>query len=494
MANGDTVKFGMLRATRFDGTVENLRGVTTDNAPYWVDSWISPSGPDTISNKYRTFTFVENNTGDDTYSIEWIEDTFNGKKVYTSKNALFLYMGFLPYLRNINQKVNINNKTYLVKGIKACNLVGSTNQDDYRIPVEKLNLIGVHNSYICTIDKSETSGAIGYGFYPGGGYIQSYYDTDCDGEEGHRNYGTYVYLIEANDAPVISGEDSNLGNKTSNFSITYSVNDNDVADELTVNEKLNGDIIRTLKNPVKGNKLTLTISEERFASLSMNTTNTIEIEVTDGSATSYRRYTFVKTNSAPLINYSGQSDLGQLTSKPTITYSVSDNEGDTITVTEKLNGEVIREFTATSNTNYTITLTDEFWLTCGKNTNTIEISASDVNGGTSYKYITFTRQINKVQITTKNPIETDAAATKIMVSPDWDKTGCTGKVEVCNNGFDASPTWEDMTTMAALNRPYVFTNTTKTATKWGIKIRLTLTKNEGYEGEVAIYGFGGAFE
>ena len=51
-----------------------------------------------------------------------------------------------------------------------------------------------------------------------------------------------------------------------------------------------------------------------------------------------------------------------------------------------------------------------------------------------------------------------------------------------------------MTTMAALNRPYVFTNSTKTADKWGIKIRLTLTKNEGYEGEVAIYGFGGAYE
>lgn len=494
MANGDTVKFGMLRATRFDGTVENLRCVTTDNAPYWIDYWVDPSGPGAfLGDKYKTFTIVENNTGNDAYSIEWIEDTFKGKKVYTSKNALFLCMGFMPYIRNINQKVNINNKTYMVKGIKACNLFESDNQDDYRIPVEKLNLIGVYNSGICTIDKNE-KGAIGYLFNSNGSCFESHYDATCDDEDGHSNFGTYVYLMETNDAPVISGEDSNLGNKTSNFSITYSVNDNDVADELTVNEKLNGDIIRTLKNPVKGNELTLTISEERFASLSMNTTNTIEIEVTDGQATSYRRYTFVKTNSAPLINYSGQSDLGQLTSKPSISYSVSDNEGDTITVTEKLNGEVIKQFTATSNTNYTITLTDEFWLTCGKNTNTIEISASDVNGGTSYKHITFTRQVNKVQITTKNPIETDAAATKIMVSPDWDKTGCTGRVEVCNNGFDENPTWEDMTTMAALNRPYVFTNSTKTATKWGIKIRLTLTKNEGYEGEVAIYGFGGAYE
>ena len=122
MANGDTVKFGMLRATRFDGTVENLRGVTTDNAPYWID--FEPSGPGAfVEDKYKTFTIVENNTGNDAYSIEWIEGTFKGKKVYTSKNALFLYMGYLPYLRNINQKVNINNKTYLVKGIKPSNLI-----------------------------------------------------------------------------------------------------------------------------------------------------------------------------------------------------------------------------------------------------------------------------------------------------------------------------------------------------------------------------------
>ena len=311
---------------------------------------------------------------------------------------------------------------------------------------------------------------------------------------GGENLYYWPILTLINQPPTINGTAKNLGNKTTSFSIDYTVSDEDSGQELTVKEKLNGTVIRTLQNPIQGSTLTFTITDELFASLSMNTTNTIEIEVTDGSATAYRRYTFVKTNSAPLINYSGQSDLGQLTSKPSISYSVSDNEGDTITVTEKLNGEVINQFTATPNTNYTITITDEFWLTCGKNTNTIEISASDVNGGTSYKYITFTRQVNKVQITTKNAIETDVAATKIMVSPDWDKTGCTGKVEVCNNGFDASPTWEDMTTMAALNRPYVFTNKTKTANKWGIKIRLTLTKNEGYEGEVAIYGFGGAFE
>ena len=262
----------------------------------------------------------------------------------------------------------------------------------------------------------------------------------------------------------------------------------------TVKEKLNGSIIRTLKNPTQNSTLTFTITDELFVSLSMNTTNTIEIEVTDGSATTYRRYTFVKTNSAPFITYTGQADLGELTTKPSITYLVEDNEGDAITVTEKLNGEVINQFSATTNTNYTVGITDTFWLTCGSNTNTVEIIASDALGGSSSKTITFSRKITKLQIVMKNAIETDAKATKILVSPQWTTTGGVGKVEVCNNGFDSDPTWEDATTMVVLNRPHLFTNTSKTASKWGIKIRITVTKNQGYDGEVAIFGFGGAYE
>ena len=433
------------------------------------------------------FTFVDDSTGN--YDWQWIEANLNGTKAYisvasplhgmTPNNMLGqckkVTLGGILYriaLISANDWINLP-KTVLAKMLKigAFDFDVTTSDFFYKTGMDRDEVRIVTLKFDYVIDN---------GSFPANSAGQNLY--------------YWPVLIVDNNVPIISGEDKNLGNKTSSFNITYSISDEDSDQELTVKEKLNGSIIRTLKNPVKGSVLSLIISEELFASLIMGTTNTIEIEVTDGSATTYRRYTFVKTNSAPFITYTGQADLGELTTKPSITYTVKDNEGDAITVTEKLNGEVIKQFTATSNKNYTITITDEFWLTCGKNANTIEISASDVNGGTSYKYITFTRQVNKVQITTKKAIETDAAATKIMVSPDWDKTGCTGKVEVCNNGFDASPTWEDMTTMSVLNRPYTFTNSTKTAAKWGIKIRLTLTKNEGYEGEVAIYGFGGAFE
>ncbi len=419
-------------------------------------------------------------------SIQWIEFNIDGRKAYLSKDVVFNYITSENILED-----DLFTKTHTIDGEKY-KFTFLTPSQYVSIPSSVISKISVPSTRYILANKCINS--------PYWSVVYKVGDRIVDHDEVADASSAVIYnlylpvLIPENIPPVISGADKDLGDKNIPFNVTYSVSDADDGQELTVNEKLNNTTIKTLQNPIQGSTLTCSITDELFASLSVGTTNTIEIEATDGSATSYRRYTFVKTNSAPLINYTGQSDLGELTSKPSITYSVSDNEGDTITVTEKLNGEVIKQFTATSNINYTITITDEFWLTCGQNTNTIEIAASDVNGGTSYKYITFTRQVNKVQITTKNPIETDAAATKIMVSPDWDKTGCTGKVEVCNNGFDASPTWEDMTTMAALNRPYVFTNKTKTAAKWGIKIRLTLTKNEGYTGEVAIYGFGGAYE
>lgn len=63
-----------------------------------------------------------------------------------------------------------------------------------------------------------------------------------------------------------------------------------------------------------------------------------------------------------------------------------------------------------------------------------------------------------------------------------------------NNAFDDSPAWEDITAQVAINRVYNFLNESKTAEKWGVNVRFTITKNEGYEEEVSISGFGGAYE
>lgn len=478
MAVGDIKKFGILKVnnTEFSQRPSQYAITPGDNE----------------------FTFVS--TDDESKKWEWIEFELDGIKTYICKTLAVLGVTYDYFIKYKNREFKIDNNKYVFKvfsefsdnenfvknkiPISIADKIDFTNDNGY--PVYMM-LEGSHGTVYGTGHDM-----IAYSEYGDNNKIwrnQGYLDVNATGDGG-----ILPVLQLINNAPTISGEDENLGNKTSSFSITYSISDEDSDQELTVKEKLNGSIIRTLKNPTQNSTLTFTIADELFASLSMNTTNTIEIEVTDGSATTYRRYTFVKTNSAPFITYTGQADLGELTTKPSITYTVKDNEGDAITVTEKLNGEVINQFSATTNTNYTVGITDTFWLTCGSNTNTVEIIASDALGGSSSKTITFSRKITKLQIVMKNAIETDAKATKILVSPQWTTTGGVGKVEVCNNGFDSNPTWEDATTMVVLNRPYLFTNSSKTASKWGIKIRITVTKNQGYDGEVAIFGFGGAYE
>ena len=481
MAVGDIKQFGLWKMEYHyskDGWKINYYG-TDDNV------WVGDINSYMLQFRgARIRTLVDSNASNKIKPIQWVEFNLDGRTAYISKNIALNLIAVEDIIELCSKTITIDSVDY--------NLAFLTQSQLYNIPSDvcsKLQYNSDEYYYYCSDSYNGNYKTVSFNQT---NFLDSNKNVSVDYYDNRYLY--IPVLVFPNTPPTISGEDSNLGNKTSNFSITYSISDEDSDQELTVKEKLNGDIIRILKNPVKGKELTLTISEERFANLSVNSTNTIEIEATDGQATTYRRYTFVKTNSAPFINYTGQVDLGQLTTKPSITYSVKDNEGDAITVTEKLNGEVINQFSATTNTNYTVGITDTFWLTCGSNTNTVEIIASDALGGSSSKTITFSRKITKLQIVMKNAIETDAKATKILVSPQWTTTGGVGKVEVCNNGFDSNPTWEDATTMVVLNRPHLFTNTSKTASKWGIKIRITVTKNQGYDGEVAIFGFGGAYE
>ena len=77
----------------------------------------------------------------------------------------------------------------------------------------------------------------------------------------------------------------------------------------------------------------------------------------------------------------------------------------------------------------------------------------------------------------KEPRNTDVAAKKVLVIPGWYVApGAKAKVEVCNNAYDQKPTWEDATVVTTEGRAFNFLNTTKTSSKWGVSIRLTIEK------------------
>lgn len=296
-----------------------------------------------------------------------------------------------------------------------------------------------------------------------------------------------------NSAPTISGTDTNLGDKNIGFTYNYTVNDAD-GDAVTVVEMLNDETLRTINNAPKGEQLSVSITSEKLYALGLNTVNNLVITATDGQGgTTYRRLTFKRTNSAPAI--SGQDeDLGQQTGSFAEKYTVTDVEGDNVVVTEFVDDKQIRSYQATLGQEETIELSRENWLTLTNGAHQLRVEAVDGNFATSVRVWNFSKKETVIAFQFAKPEETDARATKILITPTWHIEGSVAKVEACNNAFDDSPAWEDITAQVAINRVYNFLNESKTAEKWGVNVRFTITKNEGYEEEVSISGFGGAYE
>lgn len=300
-------------------------------------------------------------------------------------------------------------------------------------------------------------------------------------------------FTRTNSAPTISGTDTNLGDKNLAFAYQYTVNDAD-GDTLTVKEELNDTELRTINNAPKGETLSISITAEQLYNLGLNSVNTLKITVTDGKGgTAYRRVTFKRTNSAPSI--SGQdTDLGLQTGNFAEEYVVTDVEGDNVVVTEFVDDKQIRSYQATLGQTETIVLTRDEWLTLTNGAHQLRVEAVDGNFATSVRVWNFSKSEKVIEFQLAAPEETDARVSKILITPTWKTEGATVLVEACNNAFDEVPTWEDITAMVFLNRVFNFTNTTKTADKWGVNVRFKLVKNEGYDGEISVSGFGGAFE
>ncbi|TPG74806.1 hypothetical protein EEL32_24445 [Brevibacillus laterosporus] len=194
---------------------------------------------------------------------------------------------------------------------------------------------------------------------------------------------------------------------------------------------------------------------------------------------------------------SGQNkDLGIIEAAPSETYSVTDPEGDSFTVVEKINGTLIRSFPGEAEKEETVTIPPDVWLSLQPDIeHTLTVEATDSQGMAYTRFYTFKRFENKIVIDgLALPFTTDIAAKRVLITPDWViPFGTIIKVETCNNAFDESPTWEDCTLVVKLGRGYLFTNETKTAAEWGIDIRFHIEKGEAVS-PISFKGFGGAFD
>jgi len=245
---------------------------------------------------------------------------------------------------------------------------------------------------------------------------------------------------------------------------------------LTVTEKINGSIIRTLNNAPRNEELTILITNEQLYSLPLNSSNTITIEAKDpNGGVAYRTFTFRRTNTAPSI--SGTDDeLGVIMAPFSREYVVTDVENDTVVVKELIDNKVVRTYVPELGATNKFEMPIEEWHKLTNGNHIVKIEATDTNGATSVRIFQFERKEDKIKFTLKNPFETDIKATKVLVTPSWVlPEGSIPKIEACNNAYDDVPTWEDITSQVTQGRHYNFLNEAKSADKWGINIRVTVT-------------------
>lgn len=197
-------------------------------------------------------------------------------------------------------------------------------------------------------------------------------------------------------------------------------------------------------------------------------------------------------NAAPAISGS-DSSLGTKSAAFAQDYTVTDADANTVTVTEKIDGVTLRSYTATLGATNTFSVTGDTWITMPNGSHTLTVEAYD-GAVTSTRTWTFTKSVTTAQLKLETPLAADAMPTKCIcnIQGAW-PLGSTLTFEVCNNGNDASPAWEDITTKVLNGQKHFFVNATKTATNWGINMRATLVRGTA-EGVCAIQSIGGNFE
>lgn len=326
--------------------------------------------------------------------------------------------------------------------------------------------------------------------YELGDHVITIKATDSQGETATRTYR----WTKINNAPLISGSDKDLGEKNTAFTVTYQVSDVD-NDIVNVVEKVNGKVIRNLNNASKNTDLYLNITQEQILSFEVGKTNTIEIEATDTKGgVSYRRYTFKKTNLPPIIS-GNDRDLGIIDKVLTYSYSVTDPENDDIFVDVLIDDVFMeKDVKVEAGKTYKVEVKGLDFLKLKPGKHTLKIMATDKKSDKVIRLINFIRDPKRLVVMSAKPIETDAAAKKFYFNPVWKvAVGAEGKIEACNNAFDANPTWEDVTSTVKAGKTFNFTNQSKQASKWGIAVKLTIEKKNA-TAISWISTTGGAFE
>ena len=213
----------------------------------------------------------------------------------------------------------------------------------------------------------------------------------------------------------------------------------------------------------KGNALTYTDTITKGWSTVMYRVKAYD---TDGMESGYTTSAIrtVRYNVAPAINASSTS-LGEKNAPFNFGYTVTDADGDTLTVTEKLDGKIAN--TRTGVASGTALTFEQVADAAGfqrvlNGSHTLTVEVSDGKETTSAS-ATFTKTVHAASVTLTTPLAVDGDITVAVLQvtgsiPD----DAVFKAEVTNDANDPSPVWQDATTEVKKGMNIVFTNSAAT--------------------------------
>ena len=202
----------------------------------------------------------------------------------------------------------------------------------------------------------------------------------------------------------------------------------------------------------------------------------------------------VNNNRPPVVSCDTPtgSDLGTRAAGFSIGYSVTDPDGDPVTVTEDIDGTALRTFSAESGKAYTMELAGETFMKLLNGSHALAITAGDGNA-TAIHRLTFTKEVTEASITLKEAFPADDKISICVLSvaghipADADYT-----VEVTNNANDDDPVWEDCTIEVKNGGNHIFTNETA---ENGFAFNFRVNVKRGASGEGGyISGIQGGFQ
>ncbi len=202
----------------------------------------------------------------------------------------------------------------------------------------------------------------------------------------------------------------------------------------------------------------------------------------------------VKLNGAPVILSAGGAsgtNLGVRNAPFTLRYTPSDPDGDSLTLTEALDGIVTRTLTSASGAaqHFASVADSESFLKIRNGAHTLLVTASDGLESAGFT-ASFTKAVASASLTLTQPLPADGPITVAVLHVAGSiPADAVYKVEVTNNALDDAPRWQDVTGQVRQEANIVFAGT-EAANGPAFNLRISVSRGSSGDGGYisAVYG------